>query len=499
MITGSELTTIAMVLVAIGVLVWGFVRAKPFGKLGILAWLQSVVLMLPWVAFFGLFAAGIYLNLVAILFLLVGSTGLYIFLGSKLRSQGQDLILKEKAARMLNNLQQGNAGNNEDGDLPPITTIKIEIPTIPEEDLKIIKGIFGIDTFFATETIPYMEGVIFKGNLRHDPEEVHSKLSATLSAKLGDRYRLFLIENPEGKPTVVVLPSSSDPQSAGIPQLILAGVLLVVTVFTTMASSGILLGFDLTENFQRVKEVLPISAGLITILAAHEIGHIVLAKMNNVRLGVPLFIPSGQIASFGAITRFESILPSRKVLFDVALAGPAAGGIVSLIMLIIGLSLSHENSLFQVPTEFFRGSILVGSLAKVILGNAIHQTIVNIHPLAIVGWLGLVITALNLMPAGLLDGGRIVQAVYGRKIATRTTVGTLIILAIISLINPANSVVLYWLILILFLQRGQERPCLNDITEPNDARAGLALLSLFLMAATLIPLTPELAGRLGIG
>jgi membrane-associated protease RseP (regulator of RpoE activity) len=168
-------------------------------------------------------------------------------------------------------------------------------------------------------------------------------------------------------------------------------------------------------------------------------------------------------------------------------------------MLVTGLILSQPGSLFQVPTQFFQGSILVGSLAKVVLGSQLQESIVDVHPLTVIGWLGLVITALNLMPAGQLDGGRIVQAIYGRKTARRTTVATLIILGIVAITNPSNPIPLYWGILILFLQRSLERPSLNELTEPDDARAALGLLALFLMLATLIPLSPGLAGKLGIG
>jgi membrane-associated protease RseP (regulator of RpoE activity) len=139
---------------------------------------------------------------------------------------------------------------------------------------------------------------------------------------------------------------------------------------------------------------------------------------------------------------------------------------------------------------------LVGSLAKITLGSALQAGIVNINPLVIVGWVGLVITALNLMPAGQLDGGRIVQAIYGRKTASRATLATIILLVLVGL---GNSLALYWAIVIVFLQRDLERPSLNEITEPDDARAAFGLLALFLMIATLLPLTPALAGRLGIG
>ena len=125
--------------------------------------------------------------------------------------------------------------------------------------------------------------------------------------------------------------------------------------------------------------------------------------------------------------------------------------------LVAGLLLSHPSSFFQLPTQFFQGSILVGSLARVVLGSQLQQAIVNVHPLVVLGWLGLVITALNLLPAGQLDGGRIVQAIYGRKTARWTTIATIVILGIVSVTNASNPIPLYWGILILFLQRDLEQ------------------------------------------
>ena len=493
MFNSSETPIIAaIVLIASGILGWGFYRARPFGKLGILAWLQSVVLMTPWLLFFGLFAAGIYINIVGILFLVVTSAGLYIFLGRKLREAGQDAILKQRATDRL--AAQSASEGDKDGS---VATEQQLAPTpIPEADLSLIRGIFGIDTFFATETIPYQEGVVFKGNLRGEPEAVHNRLTKTLQERLDDKYRLFLVENTDGKPVMIVLPSRTDPQRTQLGQKAFAVILLIATIATSLEVGGILQNFDLLSNPERFVEALPIALGLFVVLIAHEIGHWLLARRHQVRLSWPFFLPAVQVGSFGAITRFESLVPSRKALFDIALAGPAFGGITSLLLLVIGLLLSHPGSLFQLPNQFFQGSILVGSLARVVLGSALHSPVVNIHPLVIIGWLGLVITALNLMPAGQLDGGRIVQAIYGRKTAGRTTFATIVLLGIVSLGNP---LAMYWAIVILFLQRDLERPSLNEITEPEDARAALCLLALFLMIATLLPLTPALAGRLGIG
>ncbi|MGF1569386.1 MAG: site-2 protease family protein [Nodosilinea sp.] len=492
-----------ILLAAIAILTWGYLRARPYGTVGLLAWLQSVVLMGPWLLFFGLFTLGLYINLAGVLALLLVSTGLYIYLGRQLRAIGQDTLSTQRPAPSIadspdspdslpddSSTQSQPASNSaESPDSPPTMAI-------PADDLIQIEGIFGIDTYFRTETLPYQQGAIFRGNLRGQAAETQIHLSDLLAERLGNRYRLFLVENMEQKPTVVVLPESTMVAKTTPAQWALAGVLALATLFTGLEAGAIVQGFDLVQEASRWREALPFLVSLLAVLVSHEVGHWVMAKKHDVQLSPPFLIPAWQIGSFGALTRFQSPLANRSVLFDIAFAGPAAGGLVSLAMLVLGLVWSHPGSLFQLPSGFFQGSILVGALAKVVLGTALQEPLVDVHPLTIMGWLGLVITALNLMPAGQLDGGRIVQAIYGRKTAGRTTVFIIIVLALVALVNP---LALYWAVLILILQRNLEGPCLNDISEPNDARAALGLLALFLTLTVLLPLTPSLAGRLGIG
>ncbi|PSN14718.1 site-2 protease family protein [filamentous cyanobacterium CCT1] len=486
-----------ILLAAIAILVWGYRRAQPYGSVGILAWLQSVVLMGPWLLFFGLFALGIYINLAGVLVLVLVSTGLYIYLGRRLRDLGQDMLSTQRPLSATVEVNQADSESPEQTDqLTPAPGESAAKLSIPAEDLAQIEGIFGLDTYFRTETIPYDQGAIFRGNLRGEPAATQAQLAAALEERLGDRYRLFLVENLEQKPTVVVLPASADPVKTTPAQWALAGVLAIATTFTGLEAGAILQGFDLLQDGSRWRAALPFLVALLVILVAHEAGHWVTARRYNIRLSPPFLIPAWQIGAFGSLTRFESLLPNRSVLFDIALAGPAAGGLVSLAMLLGGLLLSHPGSAFQIPSGFFQGSILIGALARVVLGSALQEPLVDIHPLTIMGWLGLVITALNLMPAGQLDGGRLVQGIYGRKTLSRTTLFTLVVLALVALANP---LALYWAAVIVLLQRTPERPCLNDISEPNDARAALGLLALFLALTVLLPLTPSLAGRLGIG
>lgn len=132
-------------------------------------------------------------------------------------------------------------------------------------------------------------------------------------------------------------------------------------------------------------------------------------------------MPNLQIGSFSAITPFASLLKDRRQLWDVAAAGPAAGVAVSVLLLAVGLSQSAPgggltpDQLVPVPSTLFQGSLLLGGLARLVLGEAaMRSQDVMISPLVVAGWCGLVSNALNLLPVGQLDGGRLVQAAYGR-------------------------------------------------------------------------------------
>lgn len=525
--------TVFLLAVAIGILAWGFSKAQPLGRPGILAWLQTVVLMVPWLLFFGFSAVGIYLNLAGILLIVVSSAGLYIYLGRQLRVATQEELAAqsaEKASRLAHKAAEQEAGE-EGASLVENTVVEMadeateqhqgigdstgksaegntakgsdEIgkenqlpPPIPPEDLVVMEGFFGINTFFRTKTVPFQEGAVFKGNLRGEADKTSQELSQKLANKFGDRYQSFLLLDPEDKPVVVIFPSKNGPKSTTLPQRILAVALAIATIATCIETAAVLQSFDIFQSPDRWREALPIGLGILSTLGIHEIGHLVYARQYNIQLSPPFLLPAWQLGAFGSITRFESVIPNRTVLFDIAFAGPAAGGIFSFICLFWGLVISRAGSPFQLPTEFFRGSILVGSLARLILGDALQADLVDVQPLFIVGWIGLIITAINLLPAGQLDGGRVVQSIYGRKTLVRSTAVTLVLLAIVGLFNP---LALYWAVLIVFLQRQPERPCTDDLSEPNDTRAALALASLLLVLLVLLPLTPTLARRLGIG
>jgi membrane-associated protease RseP (regulator of RpoE activity) len=489
-------------------LIWSYYRSRKFGKLGILSWLQLVFLMSPWVVYFGLILSGIFLNFASLLFLLVSSTVGYVILGNQVRKAA--LEQKPSSQKIdpfdLSIQPQSPAEIETSESLLPQVGLQAEklklqqspkFKPIPATDLKLIQGIFGIETFYATETIPYQEGVIFRGNLRGDAAEVHQRLSKALSDRVDDRYNLFLVEGQEKKPVVIVLPHSLNLIDDGLPQRVLVGVLVLANAYTALSLSGQIGGIDLAQNPEKFLAAIPFFLGIMLILGCREVAMRWTAKRYKVKMSWPFLLPSSQLGSFGAFSRVQSPIPNRKALFDIAIAAPLASGILSLLLLVLGLVLTKLGlGTVEIPSQIFQASVLAGTLAKLILGNALHIDLISIHPLVLLGWLGSTITALNLMPAGQLDGGRIVQSVYGRKTAGWTTALTLIFLAIATLINP---LALYWAGIILILLRDLERPMLNEISELDSDRDALGLVALFWMLLTLLPLTPAVAERLGIG
>merc|ERR1711871_820516 len=159
-------------------------------------------------------------------------------------------------------------------------------------------------------------------------------------------------------------------------------------------------------------------------------GHRVMAAVRGVKLSPPFFIPSNQIGIFGSISQTKSLIEGPEDLFDIAYAGLAAGGAVSSALFLGGLLLSGAADgastadasaaavagLVAVPSVLFKGSLLLGGLSQVGLGqDALEQTVVMVHPFLVMGWCGLIMTALNALPVGALDGGKMAQAMFGRK------------------------------------------------------------------------------------
>jgi membrane-associated protease RseP (regulator of RpoE activity) len=511
---------IAVFILTLALLGWGYFRSRQFGKLGLLSWLQFVAMMSPWLVYFGLFVSGVFVSFTTLLFLLISSAIAYVAIGNQLRqvAESERAALEQKLKQDLESDIESDSGdhpnplnnqpNNQSTNQPVNSPIALAMSqgkaqlkvfqAVPSEDMKLIQGIFGIESYYVTETIPYQEGAIFKGNLRGDPDVAYDRLSTSLRGRLDNKYYLFLVEGQERKPVVIVLPSKNYAvDNNTIPQKVLIAVLVVANGYTALSLGAQVAGIPVIQTASEYLIGLPFALGLGTILGLRELAMRLMATRYQVNMSLPFLLPSSQLGSFGSFSRMLSPLPNRTALFDIAIAPAFASGLLSLGLLIVGLRLSAIGlGTIDIPSQIFQASVLAGTLAKLFLGETLHASFISIHPLVILGWLGSAITALNLMPAGQLDGGRIVQAIYGRRTASWSTVLTLIFLVIATVINP---LALYWGGLILILLRDLERPMLNELSELDGDREALGVVALFWMLVTLLPLTSGVAERLGIG
>ncbi|KAL9316261.1 hypothetical protein ACSQ67_017262 [Phaseolus vulgaris] len=377
--------------------------------------------------------------------------------------------------------------------LPGVKPQKLdEAIQIPKEAIEILRNqVFGFDTFFVTSQDPYEGGVLFKGNLRGQAAKSYDKISKRLKDKFGDEYKLFLLVNPEDdKPVAVVVPRTTlQPETTAVPEWFAAGAFGLVTVFTLLIRNVPALQSDLLSAFDNLNLLKDgLSGALVTalILGVHELGHFLAAKDCGVKLGVPYFVPSWQIGSFGAITRIRNIVPNREDLLKVAAAGPIAGYCLGLLLLLLGFVLPPSDGIgVVVDASVFHESFLAGGIAKLLLGNVLKEgTAISINPLVIWAWAGLLINAINSIPAGELDGGRISFALWGRKASLRITGVSIALLGLSSLLN---DVAFYWVVLIFFLQRGPIAPLSEEITDPGEKYVAIGIIVLLLGLLVCLP------------
>ncbi|KAL8539181.1 hypothetical protein ACS0TY_000977 [Phlomoides rotata] len=363
---------------------------------------------------------------------------------------------------------------------------------IPKETIDILKDqVFGFDTFFVTSQEPYEGGVLFKGNLRGQASRSYEKIEKRMEDKFGDLFKLFLLVNPEDdKPVAVVVPRRTlQPDSSALPEWFAAGSFGLVTIFTLLLRNVPALQTNLLSVFDNVELLqngLPGALVTALVLAVHELGHILVAKEAGIKLGVPFFVPSWQIGSFGSITRILNIVPKREDLLKFAAAGPLAGFSLGFVLLLLGFVLPPADELGVVlDPSVFHESLLVGGIAKLLLGDALKEgTPLSINPLVLWAWAGLLINAINSIPAGEVDGGRISFAIWGRKASSRLTAASIALLGLSSLFN---DVAFYWVVLIFFLQRGPIAPLAEEITDPDDKYKAIGVLVLVLGLLVCLP------------
>ncbi len=329
-----------------------------------------------------------------------------------------------------------------------------------------------------------------------DPATLESKFDA-LRRQLWDLYYIPQIRRERGEHLVEVV---RRPVQRGWGTVVNA-ILLGVTILTTVLAGGFIWQAYVGQPSLSIGDLgwggLTFALPLLLILGLHELAHYLTARHHHVEASLPYFIPVPPpfliFGTFGAFISLREPIPNKKALLDIGASGPLAGFAVAIPVTILGMFLSAHApslSLTNCGPSFLGvpyGNFLVGSsLFWYALAQFVPVAFVNLHPLALAGWVGLLVTAINLLPAGQLDGGHVFRALLGDRSrwVSYAAVGLLFVLGVYA--YPG------WLIfafLILFLGM-RHPPPLNDITPLDLKRWGIGLFAAAVLVTgfVLVPL-----------
>jgi membrane-associated protease RseP (regulator of RpoE activity) len=243
------------------------------------------------------------------------------------------------------------------------------------------------------------------------------------------------------------------------------------------------------------------SGTILAILGCHELGHYFACRYYDVDASLPFFIPVPfqLTGTMGAFIRKREPIPSKRMLFDIGIAGPIAGFVVAVPALFLGLAMSHVVRIpADTPNMLELGEPLLFKFAAWLLWGAQPDGYsLNMHPVAFAAWFGMLATALNLFPIGQLDGGHISYAVLG----SRSTVVTFAMIAVAVILCYFSTSWVVWtvLIVVMLAMFGPRHPRVFDEHVPlGRTRLLLALFAvvMFILCFTAAPIRPmELIGR----
>jgi membrane-associated protease RseP (regulator of RpoE activity) len=216
------------------------------------------------------------------------------------------------------------------------------------------------------------------------------------------------------------------------------------------------------------------TGAIIAILGSHEMGHKLLADEHAVEATYPYFIPGlPPIGTFGAVIQQKSLPPNRDALFDIGFAGPITGFIVSIIVTFIGVQLSVVTSELPEGAGLIPVPLLFQLITRLFPPSGTGDWIL-LHPVAFAGWVGMIITMLNLVPVGMFDGGHVARSLVGKKAHRILSYLGIILLVIIW--YPMAFIA-------LFFSFQQHPGPLDDVSEPTNLRklAALGLIAVFVL------------------
>jgi hypothetical protein len=316
-----------------------------------------------------------------------------------------------------------------------------------------VESEFEVEDGFVEHGVP-----TFYVRMREDSKEAFLRLAQRM-----DSLKLIpVLRRIEEKVVLRAIPKPSTKPSRNI-----INIALFFATLGTVFISGYLQSLDIVG-------AVMFTGAIIAILGSHEMGHKLLADEHAVEATYPYFIPGlPPIGTFGAVIQQKSLPPNRDALFDIGFAGPITGFIVSIIVTFVGVQLSVVTSELPEGAGFIPVPLLFQLITRLFPPSGTGDWIL-LHPVAFAGWVGMIITMLNLVPVGMFDGGHVARSLVGKKAHRILSYLGIILLVIIW----------YPMALLAIFFSFQKHPGpLDDVSEPTNLRklAALGLIAVFVL------------------
>ncbi len=302
--------------------------------------------------------------------------------------------------------------------------------------------------------------------------------------------------------------------------LLHGGLFLLTFITTTIAGAQWISGVPGPYELSFLLKGLPYSASIMFIISFHEFGHYFAARYHKVKATLPFYIPFPPISIFlnfgtmGAVIKTKSPIYTKKAMFDIGIAGPLAGFVACIIVLVYGFThVPGINYLLAIHPDYFSpqygkdalnlafGNTILFSLLKLIFihGSQFFPPMSEVYhyPYLCVGWFGLFVTAMNMIPIGQLDGGHIAYTMFGEKNHYKIASVSFIVLLVLGFLGLAESFLnfntyfgwvgwLFWALLLFFVIK-IKHPNVPDYTELNKTRMWLGYISFLILVLSFSP------------
>jgi membrane-associated protease RseP (regulator of RpoE activity) len=346
----------------------------------------------------------------------------------------------------------------------------------------------------VTRGVPeHREAIRLRGHLLMPSERAYPQIAARLRAL--DFTAMLRHDKETGLDELLAIPGAMPEYDRPrlSTHLLLFGFTVLTTLYVGAGMSEARPADDLWWPLFNLWMGWPFSVSLLSILLAHEFGHYFVSRHHRVAASLPYFVPlpipdflGNVLGTLGAVIRMKAPITNRRVMLDIGSAGPLAGLIIAIPVLLLGLSLSEIQPLPVNQAYSMEGNSLLYLLLKyAVFGRWLPSGGVDvfIHPVAFAGWAGLLVTSLNLIPAGQLDGGHVLYSLVGTR-AQRATWPIIFLLLGLGLVVWPGW--LLWAGLVFLFGQGHPGP-LDRVTRLDARRKVLAVVVLLVLVLTFTP------------